>query len=201
MSITFVFCSCFYLCILLFMHSASCILTVSRSFWKTKIFIQSPILFLITIICQWIISFILILPYLFLQDFEYDSHIKRLIAIIFVYIILIRFIRRKNRIHKRQLNTHQRDLLVVKRIIITLAIGIIVGFPTAVLLVLYMITHQITSLAYHIQALSLTGGLVVQSIALGMITPQIREIFKLNLQLTLNKWNILIYRYCCFYSI
>jgi uncharacterized membrane protein len=62
--------------------------------------------------------------------------------------------------------------------LVLIAMGI--GIPTGIILIIYMITHYLTSLAYHIQALSLTTGLILESITLGFITPQVREIFKKN---------------------
>jgi hypothetical protein len=41
-----------------------------------------------------------------------------------------------------------------------------------------MINHSLTPLAYHIQGLSLTAGLVFDSIVLGIVTPQVRKVFK-----------------------
>ena len=56
-----------------------------------------------------------------------------------------------------------------------------ISFPTGVILIIYMITHYSIPSAYHIQAMRLTIGLLLESIALALITPQVRELFKRNI--------------------
>ncbi len=168
-------------------------------FPKHKI-LQSHRVFTITVIIQWVIAILYILAYLLLGDFEYHSDISScwlsfkdirslsismafvygspLIVMGLVYFCIIRYIRQTAQTEQVRQNSNKRDLLIVKRIIILVLIAMGIGIPTAFLLIIYMITNYLPSLAYHIQALSLTTGLVLESIALGYITPQVREIFK-----------------------
>ncbi|CAF3764865.1 unnamed protein product [Rotaria socialis] len=53
-----------------------------------------------------------------------------------------------------------------------------IGLSTEFLLIVYAITNNLTSLACHIQGLSLTRGILAQSIAMPFITSQVRDIFK-----------------------
>ncbi|CAF0950198.1 unnamed protein product [Adineta ricciae] len=106
-----------------------------------------------------------------------------------IYALIIRYIRHSSHNQEIRQTANKRDLLVVKRIILVVLIGMGIGIPTAFLLIIYMITGQLTELAYHIQALSLTTGLVVESVALGLITSQVQRIFRPERQI--NPTNIL----------
>ncbi|CAF1055312.1 unnamed protein product [Adineta steineri] len=166
--------------------------------------LQSNYAFIIAIIIQWIIPILYILAYLLGHDFEYHPEINScwlsfkniralsiamafvygspLIIMGLVYFLIIRHIRRTALTQRIRRNANKRDLLIVKRIILLVLIAMGIGIPTALLLIIYMISHELTSLAYHIQALSLTTGLVVDSIALAVITPQVRNIFRIHRQ-------------------
>jgi hypothetical protein len=170
-------------------------------FSKHKI-LQSCRVFSIVAIVQWIIPIFYILAYFLSKDFEYQPDISScwlsfkniralsiamafvygspLIMMSLIYVCIIRYIRQT--VHTEQIrhNANKRDLIVVKRIILLVLIAMGIGIPTACILIIYMITNYLTSLAYHIQGLSLTTGLVVQSIVLAFISPQIREVFKIN---------------------
>ncbi len=164
--------------------------------------LQSRGVFIIAIIIQWLISIIYVFNHLFLGDFQYHSDISScwlsfkniratLIAMAFIYgsplivmsliyVRIIRYVRQTVQTQQIRQNANKRDKLVVKRMLVLVLIAMAIGIPTGILLIIYMISSYLTSLAYHIQALSLTSGLVVESIALGLITPQVREIFRRN---------------------
>ena len=159
---------------------------------------------LIAILFQWIIPIFYMLAYFLLGDFEYHveigscwlsfKNIRALsIAMAFiygtpliimgcVYLFIVRSVRRTVQIVQIRQTANKRDILVVKRIIILVLIGMGIGIPTAFLLIIYMITNHLTSYAYHIQSLSLTTGLVFESIALVLVTPQVRNILRKNRQ-------------------
>ncbi|CAF0962303.1 unnamed protein product [Rotaria sordida] len=173
-------------------------------FQKRKI-LQTRIVFTIAIIIQWLISIFYILVYLILNDFQYHPDIsscwlsfknirglsialifvygKPLIIMSLIYVCIVRFIRQTVHTQEIRQNANKRDLLVVKRIIILVFIAMAIGIPTLLILIIYIITNHLTPFAYHIQALSLTVGLVAASIAMGFITPQVRDIFKVNRQI------------------
>jgi hypothetical protein len=172
-------------------------------FPKHKI-LQSSGIFLVAILVQWFIPIFYILAYLLLGDFQYQPDIGScwlsfknitalsiamafvygtpLIIMSVIYACIIRYIRQTVQIQQIRQQANKRDLLIVKRMIMLVLIAMGIGIPTGVLLIIYMITNYLISLAYHIQALSLTTGLILESVALGFITPQVREIFKRNRQ-------------------
>ncbi len=172
-------------------------------FPKHKI-LQSSGMFLVAILVQWLIPIFYILAYLLLGDFQYQPDIGScwlsfknipalsiamafvygtpLIIMSVIYACIIRYIRQTVQIQQIRQQANKRDLLIVKRMIMLVLIAMGIGIPTGVLLIIYMITNYLISLAYHIQALSLTTGLILESVALGFITPQVREMFKRNRQ-------------------
>jgi len=187
----------------------SCALQATFRFFRVVFprhkILQSRRFFTIAILIQWIIPILYILAYLLLGDFQYQPDISSCwlsfknicalsIAMAFVYgtplvimgliyVCIIRYIRQTVQTQQIRQMANKRDLLIVKNMIVLVLIAMGIGIPTASLLIIYMITHYLTSLAYHIQALSLTSGLLVESVALGFITPQVREIFRKNQQI------------------
>jgi hypothetical protein len=186
----------------------SCALQATFRFFRVVFprhkILQTLRVFTIAIIIQWLIPIFYILAYLLSHDFEYEPDISScwlsfkniralsiamafvygspLIIMGLIYASIIRYIRRTAQTQEIRHNANKRDLLVVKRIIILVLIAMGIGIPTAFLLVIYMISNSLTPLAYHIQALSLTAGILFDSIVLGIITPQVRSILKRNKQ-------------------
>jgi hypothetical protein len=193
-----------FVCAFYYSCALQAIFRLCRVVFPQHIRLQSRYIFIIAIIIQWLISIIYVLNHLFLGDLQYQSdtgicwisfkNIRALsIAMAFVYgsplivmsliyVCIIRYIRQPVQTQQIRQNANKRDKLVVKRMLVLILIAMAIGIPTGVLLIIYIISSYLTSLAYHIQALSLTSGLVVESIVLGMITPQVREIFKINRQ-------------------
>jgi uncharacterized membrane protein YeiB len=99
-----------------------------------------------------------------------------------IYACIIRYVRQTAHVQQRRHLSNKRDMLIVKRMIMLVLIAMGIGIPTGIILINYMITSNLTPLAYQIQAVSLTTGLVLESIVLGLITPQVREIFRRNRQ-------------------
>ena len=181
----------------------SCVLQASfrlcRVVFPKRKALQSRGMCWLAIIGQWTLASAYIFVYLLLADFGYQPEIRSCwlsftniralgIAMAFVYGVpllimaliysrLIRYIRRTAHMQQLRQSSNKRDVLVVKRIIILVLIAMGIGIPTGCLLIAYMISGYKTPLAYHIQALSLTIGLVVESVALGYMTPQVREIW------------------------
>ncbi|CAF4232898.1 unnamed protein product, partial [Adineta steineri] len=80
----------------------------------------------------------------------------------------------------RRKNSNKRDLIILKRIVILVFIVVGIGLPTAGIVLTYMITKYVVPFAYHIQGLSISLGVLVESISLIFITPQIQDIFRWN---------------------
>ncbi len=170
-------------------------------FYKRKI-LQSFGIFLIGIILQWIVSFLCILPNLLLDDFQYlpwdyncwiaFQNIRGLImvtvfiynnplTIIFtIYIQIIRYTRRSTHIREIRQHANKRDLIILKRIVILVFIIVGIGLPTVAVVLIYIITKYFIPFAYYIQGLSISFGVLVASVSLIFVTPQIQEIFKQN---------------------
>ena len=194
-------CGFYYSCVL------QAVFRLFRVVFPKEKTLQSPRVFKMAIIIQWLLASSYILVHLLVKDFEYHPDIgscwlsfksiralslamvfvygSPLIIMGIVYACIIRYVRQTVQIQQRRQNANKRDILIVKRIIILVLIAMAIGIPTACLLIIYMISNNLTSLAYHIQALSLTAGLVIESIVLGLITPQVRQIFKVNRQINI----------------
>jgi hypothetical protein len=159
-------------------------------------------MFILGIISQWILSFLFILPNFLLNDFQYlpleyncwiaFQNIRGLImvtiniynnplSIIFtIYMQIIRYTRRSIPIQSRRLTSNKRDLTVLKRIVILALITVGIGLPTVAIVLIYMITKYVIPFAYHIQGLSISFGVLIGSVSLVFITPQIQQVFKQN---------------------
>ncbi len=170
-------------------------------FYKKRI-LQSFNIFIIAIFIQWFLSFIFILPHIFLKDFQYQSvdyncwisfknlrgmllailsiYGGPLLIIFIIYAYILRYIRRKINIQKKQQKTNKRDIIILRRIIIILLFLVMIGIPTLTVLVIYIITNYLIPFAYDIQAINISLGLVITPITLVFVTPKIRNIFRRN---------------------
>ncbi|CAF2486153.1 unnamed protein product [Rotaria sp. Silwood2] len=168
-------------------------------FYKYKT-LQSFSIFISGIIIQWILSFLFLLPNLLLDDFQYlpfeyncwiaFENIRGLIMVIiiiygtstfsisFMYMYIIRYIHQSNNIHQRRQNSSKRDLTILKRLVILVTVVAGLGFPTVIVIFIYVCTNYIIPFAYHIQGVSLSIGAFTASISLIFITPQIQELLK-----------------------
>ena len=162
-------------------------------------FLQSVGVCLLAVILQWVLSVLFMLPNVLLHDFQYlpsefncwiaFQNIRGLImatimifnnplTIIFnIYTQIIRYTRRTAHMQQRRKNANQRDLAVLKRIVILVFIIVGIGLPTFVVVVIYLITHSIIPYAYHVQGLCIALGVLISSICLVFVTPQIQQIF------------------------
>jgi hypothetical protein len=165
-------------------------------FFKHRI-LQSFGVCILAIITQWIISFLFILPTLLLNDFQYLPHeyncwtpfenvrgLLYLIVIIYgtstsiissIYMYIIRYVQKTNSTQQRRQNANKRDLNILKRIVILVTVVVGLGFPTIVVIFIYIITNYVVPSAYHIEGISLASGAFIASISLIFVTPQIQE--------------------------
>jgi hypothetical protein len=77
---------------------------------------------------------------------------------------------------KRQ-KTIERDLLVLKRTTVFVLVVTGICLPTICILFIWMVSGKLIPMAYHIQGLSISIGVLTASICFAFITPQIQEIF------------------------
>lgn len=78
---------------------------------------------------------------------------------------------------QKQQKSIERDLLVLKRIIIFVLVITSIGLPTVSILLIWIISGKLIPMAYPIQGLSMSIGLFIAIICFAIITPQIQEIF------------------------
>lgn len=98
--------------------------------------------------------------------------------IIFViYILIIRYTRRLVHIQRKRLKSNRRDLIILKRIVILGLITVGIGLPTALMVLIYIITKFVIPFGYHMQGLSISIGVLIGSISLILINPQIQQVF------------------------
>ena len=186
----------------------SCVLQASfrlcRVVFPKRKALQSRGMCWLAIIGQWTLASVYILVYLLLADFEYQpdvhscwlsftnvralasimafAYVVPLLIMVLIYGRLIQHIRQTSALQHSRQSSNKRDVLVVKRIIILLLSAMSMGIPTGCLLIMYMISGYKTSLSFQIQALSLTLGLTMESVAVGYVTPQVLEIWTKNQQ-------------------
>jgi membrane-bound ClpP family serine protease len=100
-----------------------------------------------------------------------------LLVLLIIYIRVTMFIHYQSNnqtliIQRRQ----KRDLIVIQRIMITVGILAISGFPATVLLIMTMITGVEPPLTYRIQWLMVSVSTAVLSITTVVFTPQLKQI-------------------------
>ncbi|CAF1370275.1 unnamed protein product [Adineta steineri] len=99
------------------------------------------------------------------------------LILLFIYLRITIFLRRQpiNQtliVKKRQ----ERDLLVIRRIFITVGLLLTLGLPSLVLLIMLSITGEESLLFFRIEWLSVSLSMVGLSVALVFITPQLKSI-------------------------
>ena len=100
------------------------------------------------------------------------------ISIIFVmYAYMLQYIRRMVHSHPHRQNANERDMTVLRRILLLALALVVLGFPTLLIAMIYWITRSLAPSAYIIRDLSVAIGVLLEIIVLAYITPQIRTIF------------------------
>ena len=162
--------------------------------------LQSFGVFVLAILIQWLLSFIFIAPHLIFDDFQYQpldyncwisfQNIRGMLVatliiyggplaiILSIYVYIIRYVRRRMHSHRKQKRSIQRDVIILRRIVVLLIFLIMIGVPTLVVLVIYLLTDYLTPLAYDIQAVNISIGLLTTTLTLLCVTPKIRHLFR-----------------------
>ncbi|CAF1349806.1 unnamed protein product [Adineta steineri] len=173
------------------------------AFYRRKS-LQSREFFIIAFIIQWILSFILPLSSLLPNDYEYMPlyftcwisfqnirgtltpivliYGSSISVIFFIYVYIIRYIRRTNRIQQVRQRSNERDLLVLKRIVILILVTVSIGLPSVFIFLIYVIGHYLIPYTHHIEGISLITGLFTATICFTIISPQIKKLFRHNQQ-------------------
>ncbi len=100
-----------------------------------------------------------------------------LFIIFTIYTQIIRYTRRAVHFQQKRQKSNKRDLIILKRIVILAFITVGIGLPTVIIVLIDMITKYVIPFAYHIQGLSISLGVLVGSVSLVFITPQIQQVF------------------------
>jgi hypothetical protein len=153
------------------------------------------------ILLQWLISFLLTTPVAVLRHFQYvplyfyceiilsDNQGLLLLSILTyllpmtgigsIYVYILYYMKKSSShstLQSRQ-GANQRDLSVIRRILILIGLLITLAFPTSILWGIYLVTGYVNPFGYHIGwstfslSLSILPGLSV------FLTPQLRESF------------------------
>ena len=153
----------------------------------------------LAIIGQWTLASAYILIYLVSGDFEYQPDIRScwasftniralasgltcvycvpLLAMSLMYGCIVLYIRRNPNIQPFEQIPDERNVLVAKRIIITVLIAIGIGLPTGCLFIVCLISGYQAAFSYHIQAVSFAIGFLVECGALAYLTPQVQKLW------------------------
>jgi hypothetical protein len=146
--------------------------------YPTRTYLRSLMATMIFIVITWFASFLLIIPTIFLKVIVYESSEYQCLVdlrmwkgnvymivgfysipisiIIITYVRVVKFIQ-KSSLHNQQHRQTKimRDLMVLQRIFILLCTLIVLGLPSAIFWILGIITGQMHSLTYRIQAMYL----------------------------------------------
>lgn len=187
------FCALYLSCVL------QSIFRLIRVVYYQLIYLRSYFIFSNAIVLQWSLAFLLILFNLFNEDYQYLPrhyrcwisfenirgllratmiiYICPLVTIFLIYTHILRHVRANNsRRRRQQQRTIDRDILVLKRIVIFIFVITLIGLPTVSILVISIISGKLIPLSYHIQGLSMSLGVFIATISFALITPKIQEI-------------------------
>lgn len=153
------------------------------------------------ILIQWSVDLLITIPTLLLHHYEYVpnnyycstpftnltvlmyigilEYYIPMISIGSIYFYVLYFMKKTKGTsiqenHRQQSN--QRDLSVLRRILILVSMLLMLSFPATVLLVLYVITGYLYPFIYQIQWLSMSLVLLMLPMVTVFLTPQLREL-------------------------
>ena len=154
---------------------------------------------IIGVVVMWVFAFLSILPNLIFDDFQYlpteyncwigFQNIRGLLmcliviynvplSVIFtIYTRILLHTHKKSLISNSRKSANQRNVIVLRRIIILMFIVVGVGLPAFVVIIINFITKRILRYSNHIQGFSIAIGIFITSIGLTLITPQLKEVF------------------------
>ncbi|CAF1452547.1 unnamed protein product [Adineta steineri] len=156
----------------------------------------------IAIIIQWLLAFLFILPNFLLHDFVYLpseyhcqvplTNFRALLmmgsivyfipigVVSLMHIYLIQFIRQSSQRLQNRQRQNKRDFIVIKRILSLLMIFAIMCFPSVLLWLINIITHDLPPMSHDIEWLTISICMSIVPVAIVLITPQINRMFKTN---------------------
>jgi hypothetical protein len=196
------------ICAIFYANTLQAIYRLCRVVWYTRPSLQSFRLYQICVVLQWIFCFLIIVPTLLLGDFQYlpdDYHCQieytsmrsTMLNGTLAYVIpmnitmgcYVHTLRRMRRGHHSltQAMTHiqqvtaRRDLIVLFRICIVLALLMAFFIPSTVILVIYNFTGYLPWWSSQIQWLVFSTSIASATIVLALVSPHVRNLGTFNL--------------------
>ncbi|CAF0967914.1 unnamed protein product [Rotaria sordida] len=189
-------------CAIYFSYCLQAFYRLCRIVFYTKKFLTSFSLNFILIICQWLLIFAFLIPPGFINWYArlptenfclipYTSVIPEIYHILVLYLIplicigtiyiwITRFMRQTSQastlviaVIQRQRN--QRDLTVIKRIIMLIGVLIVLRFPTIIFMIYAIIVGYTYSLTYGIVGVTTSTCLIFIGFSTIYTTPQLRK--------------------------
>lgn len=169
-------------------------------FYRKK-YLQSFATCMISIIVHWLFVFLVVLPNLLLGDFQVLPNEQNcpiafnnirgqilltlnvfsnpLSILLTIYMKIIRYTRRSVAMQQQQQNSNQRDLAVLKRIIIVFLINASIGTPTTAAIMISVVTNYHIPYLLDIQGLCTSLSIFIACLTSMWITTQTQQIFRL----------------------
>ncbi|CAF0742354.1 unnamed protein product [Adineta ricciae] len=104
-------------------------------------------------------------------------------ASVFIYIYIVYYTKQQTNVITTQQTRYraiQRDIVVLRRVIILITSVMILSLPTLILWIYYLVTGFLLPLSYHVEWLLCSVSLVFLSGTSTFITPQVRQLIHLN---------------------
>lgn len=189
-------------CAFFYSYLLQAIYRLCRIVFYQKLILQSYRLYIIGVIIQWTLSFLQVLPVLFLRTFEYLPHdyhcqialhnirgliiglsLVHLIPVTLTtlcYVLTLMYIRRRSATVRclRQQANDRRDAVVLTRIFILLAVMIISGLPTLGISIFYQIYGYLPVWSTQFQWFTATFSISCVSIILLLVSPDFDKFWK-----------------------
>ncbi len=170
--------------------------------YPTHTQLHSLMMTMIFIVITWFISFLIVLPTIFLKVIVYESseyqclvdlrawkgnvymivgfYLIPITIIVTTYVRVVKYVQKSSlRNQQRRQIMIMRDLRVLQRIVILVGALIVLGLPSAILWILSLITGQLLYLTYRIQALFLSLDILFLTFAVALTNLQVKKLIPL----------------------
>ncbi len=152
------------------------------------------------ILIEWLISFLWMMLILFLNDFEYISQnyycqisfsdfrgLLTAVSVIYfgptftsviIYIYIMYHLKHMttSRIQQNRTRSNQRDLIVLRRIIILIVSVLFLSLPILIIWLLYLFTDYLNPLSYHLEWLLFAISSSILSLASAILSPNLSRL-------------------------
>jgi uncharacterized BrkB/YihY/UPF0761 family membrane protein len=101
-----------------------------------------------------------------------------ILCIAVIYICLLNYVCQRNtlsKIYRRRSKQRQRNLIVIRRILLMLTILILLGLPSMIFLIIFIFTGHLVSITYRIGWLSVSFSLVFLAYMIIQLTRPLRK--------------------------